>query len=509
MRRYSGTSAELNLNKAKTEKKLDIIKYLKNGLWRRHPYDPDRPFYNIENMGAEFCHRLTLKSINHLRFEIDPEFIDMEMEIFNILVAFAIKKKTKQLEDIRNGVWKSFDKNKNTYINWSIKEIDGKNHLPNIINDTKHKIEKIARIASNVPEILDYKKKIQAIEEEIHHLLHKEAARRHNLEPQNKTKQIQDKPMQDINKTTHDTPAITGTPAIEAPADPKNAKKPQTEESKAAKMLANKRARYKNAIKTGVKAYLYADDFKLKAVIFTVVAREKHSMGYDILLHTRYRIVKDETKLHKPSLKDDIYSDQQVQDMIASSDGILSKTNSEEYSADKIADLMIRAEEYIASKEQKATEKNSDAPKTNNVRRTDQYIFKGEKWGPYEVTDVIPSYNKGIRLNPLTGIYENLPGNTIIGYKVEVRIDGKTDYMNQSAFASCISKYGYKKPDVQVKEQQLFMPSVMSETNNKNIVVVKTEISNTDKTEATKTEATKIEEIKEKLNGLIELVQRF
>ena len=203
-------------------------------------------------------------------------------------------------------------------------------------------------------------------------------------------------------------------------------------------------------------------------------------------------------------MKDDIYSDQQVKDMIASSDDILSKTNSEEYSADKIADLMIRAEEYIASKEQKATEKNSDAPKTNNVRRTDQYIFKGEKWGPYEVTDVIPSYNKGIRLNPLTGIYENLPSNTIIGYKVEVRIDGKTIEMNQSAFASCISKYGYKKPDVQVKEQQLFMPSVMSETNNKNIVVVKTEISNTDKTEATK-----IEEIKEKLNGLIELVQRF
>jgi hypothetical protein len=429
----------------------------------------------------------------------------MEMEIFNMLVVFAIKKKTKQLEDVRNNVWKSFDKNKKTYKQWDIKKIDGEDHLPNIIDNTKRKIEEIARITSNVPEILAYKKKIQEIEEEIHHLLHKEAARRHDLEPQNKIKQIQDKPMNDINKTTHDTPAITGTPAIEAPADPKNTKKPQTEESKAAKMLANKRARHKNAVKTGVKAYLYADDFKLKAVIFTVVAREKHYLGYDVLLHARYRIVKDETKLYKATLKDDIYDNQQVKNMIASD--ILSKSNSEEYSADKIADLMIRAEEYIESKKRKATENNGGTSETRNARRTDQYIFKGEKWGPYEVTDVTPSYGKVTRSNPVTGKKETFSTNKIVGYNVHLLIGGiggENTTMSQSKYAALISKYGYKKPDAPTKGQQLLLKSIMSETNNENIVVGKTEISNTNKTDATK-----IEEINERLDGLTDLMKKL
>jgi hypothetical protein len=303
--------------------------------------------------------------------------------------------------------------------------------------------------------------------------------------------------MEPINRTTHDTPAITGTPAIEAPADPKNATKPQTEESKAAKTLANKRTRHKTAVKTGVKAYLYADDFKLKTVIFTVVAREKNYLGHDALLHVRYRIVKDETKLHKPTLKDDIYDNQQIKNMIASD--ILSKSNSEEYSADKIADLMIRAEEYIENKKRKVTENNGDTSETSSVRRTDQYIFEGEKWGPYEVTNVTPSYGKVTKSNPVTGKKEVFSTNKIIGYKVEA-LNGKDIIKrSQSAYASLISKYGYKKPDAPTKGQQLLINLPMSETNNGNVVVGKTEMSNSNKTDATK-----IEEIYERLNGLTE-----
>lgn len=498
MKRHSRTLMELDLYKAKKEQKLDIVKYLKNGLWRRHPHDPKNPFYNLDDVSSEFCHKRILRSIDHIHFETEPTFIDIEMEIFNMLVAFAIKKKTKQLEDVRNSVWKSFDKNKKTYKQWDIKKIDGEDHLPNIIDNTKRKIEEIARITSNVPEILAYKKKIQEIEEEIHHLLHKEAARRHNLESQNKIKQIKDKKMEPINRTTYDTPAITGTPAIEAPADPKNVTKPQTEESKAAKTLANKRARHKTAVKTGVKAYLYADDFKLKTVIFTVVAREKNYQGHDALLHVRYRIVKDETKLHKPTLKDDIYDNQQVKNMIASD--ILSKSNSEEYSADKIADLMIRAEEYIENKKRKVTENKGDTSETSSVRRTDQYIFEGEKWGPYEVKNVTPSYGKVIKSNPVTGKKEVFSTNKIIGYKVEALLNGKDIIKrSQSAYASIISKYGYKKPDAPTKGQQLLINLPMSETNNGNVVVGKTEMSNSNKTDATK-----IEELHEKLNGLTE-----